>query len=557
MESSNVARFLLEAAQAHPRQTGLIVPAELSSWGERRLDFAALDILTRGAAARLASRGIQRGMRVSVLVKPGLGLILVVFALFRLGAVPVVIDPGMPRRKFFACLERTQPEALVGIRPAVWLSRLPLRALRTVRFRVTISSAFERQAEAFARDPAVEVTPVATEPDELAAILFTSGSTGPPKGVCYHHGAFNAQVSAIREAFGIEPGEIDLPMLPVFALFNPALGMATVVPPINPSRPASANPALVFATIERYQVTTSFGSPALWARLADYCLAQGLTLPSVRRVLMAGAPAPFRLLERLRECLPHARIHTPYGATEVLPVASIEASEVLGETAHRTAKGEGTCVGSPLPGVAVRILPPNARATPEGVFPKSLGTGEVGEIVVTGPTVTRAYDRLPEATASAKLLAAEAPGQAAQTWHRMGDAGWLDESGRLWFLGRLAERVTTAAGSVDTERVEGIVNAVPGIRRSALIGFGPPGQQQPAIAIEVISPASDEAPNGLQGLLEARWPALQARLHAIRCPVYRVEAMPVDVRHNAKIHRLTLADSLRAATPWFTFGAGE
>ncbi|MGF1451311.1 MAG: fatty acid CoA ligase family protein [Opitutales bacterium] len=554
MLSHNVARHLLNAAQARPEQAGLIVPG--NSEGQKVIRFDRLERLTAGAAARMSARGIKRGMRVSLLVKPGPSLILAVFALFRIGAVPVVIDPGMPRNKFLACLERSEPEALVGIDLAVWLSRLPLNAFRSLRVRVAVNRAFMHDVEAAATSPTDG--PAETASDELAAILFTSGSTGPAKGVRYHHGAFNAQVAAIREAFAMEPGEVDLPMLPVFTLFNPALGITTVVPPIDPSRPARADPAKVFATLQEHGVTTSFGSPALWARLVDWCEAEGKTLPRLRRVLMAGAPSPFRLLERLQTVLPNARIHTPYGATEVLPVSSIEANEVLAETAAATRQGAGTCVGRPLPSVDARIVAASRTEGPAGAsaaavdLPAALPVGERGEIVVTGPTVTYAYDRLHEATARAKYYEIT-PDGTRRTWHRMGDAGYVDAQGRLWFLGRLAERVNTRHGPVDTEPVEGIVNGVDGIRRSALIAMAPSAYEV-GLAVEV---ERSKRPDGEQReavfateifpRLEAMWPQLGPLLYGLPCPVMLVPGMPVDVRHNAKIHRITLAKNLANA----------
>ena len=111
-------------------------------------------------------------------------------------------------------------------------------------------------------------------PGELAAILFTSGSTGAPKGVCYEHGMFDAQVRLIRETYGIEPGEVDLPLLPIFALFNPALGMTSVIPEIDPRHPARADPAKIVQAIRQEKVTNSFGSPTLWRKVAEYCRAR-------------------------------------------------------------------------------------------------------------------------------------------------------------------------------------------------------------------------------------------------------------------------------------------
>ena len=181
---------------------------------------------------------------------------------------------------------------------------------------------------------------------------------GLQREVLYEHGMFLAQVRSIRAQYGIEPGEVDLPMLPVFALFNPALGMCTVVPEMNPSRPAAVDPKKIVQAIRQNEITNSFGSPALWTKIARYCVANQIVLPSVKRILMAGAPVPPWLMEQMQAVIPNGEIHTPYGATEALPVSSISASAVLLETAAWTRLGKGTCVGKPLPGVTVKVIEP-------------------------------------------------------------------------------------------------------------------------------------------------------------------------------------------------------
>ena len=250
---------------------------------------------------------------------------------------------------------------------------------------------------------------------------------------------FAAQVEAIREGYGIEAGEVDLPMLPVFALFNPALGMCTVVPEMNPSRPAAVDPAKIVQAIRQNKVTNSFGSPALWAKITRHCRTQEITLPNMRRILLAGASVAPDLLAQMQTVFPGAALHTPYGATEALPLCSIEACEILKETAARTRKGAGSCVGRPLPKVDLRIIEATLKPITELSATRSCPTGIVGEIIARSPVATRAYDQLPEATARAKIK------EDGHFWHRMGDLRYLDDEGRLWFCGRLAERVETAA----------------------------------------------------------------------------------------------------------------
>ncbi|MBL9214282.1 MAG: AMP-binding protein [Opitutaceae bacterium] len=515
-------------AERQPGRPAVKIPRGRDAAGRidyLELGFAGLDAEVNAWVNRLAGRGVRRGDRVLVMVRQGLPLIAAAFALFKLGAVPVIIDPGMGRKNFLACVARSRPRVLLGIPAAQLASRLFRGAFASVEVRVWVSGA------ATARQPVggapAGAPMVESDAGELAAVLFTSGSTGAPKGVCYTHGMFDAQVRLVRDAYGIAPGEVDLPMLPIFALFNPALGLTTVVPEIDPSRPAAVEPEKIVAAIRQEGVTNSFGSPTLWRKIFDHCLARGVTLPSLRRVLCAGAAVPASLWADAARVLPHGRLHSPYGATEALPVATLGADE------YEFRPELGALLGRPLPANQVRVIPLTDRPLPGLAAAGDLPAGAVGEIVVAGPTVTREYDGLPEATARAKMVDA-----AGAVWHRMGDAGRIDAAGRLWFCGRLAERVETPAGTLHTEPVEQVFRGHPAVARCALIGLGPPGAQVPAL---VVQPAAGRGPG--DGRLARELLALAAR-HPHTAAITRIyfhPAFPVDVRHNAKIHRLTLA----------------
>ena len=527
--SANVARFLGQCAATEPDRTAVLAPRGRDAAGAidyEKLTFAELQAQSEQVAHGLRESGLRPGMRTLLMVRPGSDLIRCCFALFKVGAVPVVIDPGMGLKHFLSCVRRTRPEALVGIPLAQWISRLFPGSFRSLKHRIPVGKGFARWYGQFADSGFPVAEP---EPDELAAILFTSGSTGPPKGVLYGHGQFDAQVRLIRETFGIEPGEVDLPMLPVFSLFNPALGMATVVPEINPGKPAQADPDKLIQAILQCGVTTSFGSPVLWKRIARRAAETGTVLPGLRRILMAGAPVPPGLVRELQPVFPNARLWSPYGATECLPVSCIDGETILRESAEKTVAGAGTCVGRPVAGVEVRIIPIEERAIAELSETHELPVGGIGEIIATGPSVTRGYDNLPEATSRAKIRDA-----AGRTWHRMGDAGYVDEAGLLWFCGRIAERVLTADGPLYTDCCAGIFNTLPGVHRSALIGLGKAPAQEPAIVIEPEAGSTISREAVLE--LASRHP-LTERINK----VFFCRAFPVDVRHNAKIHRLELA----------------
>ena len=518
-------------AAAQPGATALKVPRGRTPSGE--IDYLTLSFQELLAEAdawclRLREKGIGRGDRTLVMVKPGLPLIALVFALFKTGAVPVVIDPGMGIRNFLSCVRRSRPKALVGIPLAQILSRVFPGSFRTVKVRVPVSGSLTARIAGTGAAPEGAAT---AEAGDLAAILFTSGSTGAPKGVCYEHGMFEAQVALIRDTYAILPGEIDLPLLPIFALFNPALGMTSVIPEVDPRHPAKADPSKIVQAILQEGVTNSFGSPTLWLKVAAYCKEKGIELPSVKRVLCAGAPVPADLWEASKSFLPKGKLHSPYGATEALPVSTVSADQIDAGSVG------GACVGWPVPGVEVRIIPISDEAVSELSPVGGLPNGSVGEVVVCGPNVTRQYDGLPEETRKAKV---PDPTREGGVWHRMGDCGRLDEQGRLWFLGRKAERVELPAGTLFTEPCEQVFRSHARARRCALIKFG----EEAALVAETLIRGEADA-NGLAAELRSL-----GRKHphtkSIRTFFFR-EHFPVDVRHNAKIHRLTLSEWAKGA----------
>ncbi len=531
MTNANIARHLAAMAAARPEAAALKIPrrrAGAPTLDYLTLSFRDLDLEAAAWGGRLQAAGIARGDTVLLLVRPGLPLIAGAFALFRLGAVPVVVDPGMGLGNFLACVRRTRPRALVGVPAAQAISRIFRRTFGSVSARVWVRSALTARLTDGRSNPAPrDSSPADNASDDLAAILFTSGSTGAPKGVRYEHGMFEAQVHLLKSTYGIAPGEVDLPLLPIFALFNPALGMTTIVPEIDPRRPAAVDPARIVQAVLQEKVTNSFGSPTLWRIVADHCRRRGIALPTLRRVLCAGAPVPEALWQDSRGFLPHGDLHSPYGATEALPISSIRADE------YAAATGRGACVGAPLPGIAVKIIAPVDGPIAAFAAIRELPDGEVGEIIVNGPVVTREYDQQPAATAAAKI-----PDRAnGAIWHRMGDCGYRDPSGRLWFCGRKAERVQTAAGILDTEPCERVFRRHPRAGRCALIGLGRPGAQTPALVVEARVGRRDRT------ALAAELRSL-GRGHADADPVRRFffrARLPVDVRHNAKIHRLALA----------------
>ena len=542
----NIAAALTRMALLQPQALALRVPRGRGRRGllpaYEALSYAELEAASNHAAAALQAGGIGRGSKTALMVRPGRALFVLMFALFKLGAVPVLIDPGIDRRALRQCLDEAAPEAFVGI-PLAQLARWLLRwARRSVRHVVTVGGPYgfggQRLDALLAATSADGFVAADTRADELAAILFTSGSTGVPKGVEYTHGQFQAQVDLLREAFDLAPGAVNMPTFPPFALFDPALGLTSVIPDMDPTRPARVDPLKLIAAIERYGVGVLFGSPALLDTLSRHAVAHGLVLRGVRRVMSAGAPVAPAILQRLRQCLePEARVYTPYGATECLPVAVIESREVLDDTRTATERGAGTCVGRPLAANTVRIM--RIDDAPIATWSDALlaAPGAVGEITVAGPTATLAYHPRPQATALAKISETLADGRT-RSVHRMGDLGYLDAQGRLWFCGRKSQRVRSAQGELYTEQVEPIFNTVAGVRRTALVGVGAAGAQVPVLCVEL---EPGQAPQRLRIAAALRELAAQhAHTRAIATLLFH-PGFPVDIRHNAKIGREALA----------------
>ena len=537
----NIAAALPRLAAERPGQPAIRCPGQRRPGGMARydvvLDYRTLDTRSDAIAAGLAAHGIGRGVRTVVMVRPSPEFFLVMFALFKAGAVPVLVDPGIDRRALKQCLDEARAEAFIGI-PLAHVARRLLgwaasaRRLVTVGARMGWGGTTLAAVERAGRGAGPQLADTGAE--EVAAILFTSGSTGVPKGVVYRHRHFVAQIELMREAFGIEPGGVDLPTFPPFALFDPALGLTSVIPDMDPTRPAQADPLRLHDAIERFGVTQLFGSPALMRVLADH----GRPLPTLRRVTSAGAPVPPEVVERIRALLPaDAGFWTPYGATECLPVAVIEGRE-LQATRAATEAGAGTCVGRPVAPNEVRIIAIDDAPIADWSQVRELPAGQVGEITVAGPTATDSYFNRDAATAAAKITEPLEQG-GARVVHRMGDTGYFDGEGRLWFCGRKSQRVETADGPLYTEQVEPVFNVQPRVRRTALVGVGAPGAQVPVLCVELargVRATEFERIAEELRLLGSRLPHTARIGRFLRHP-----AFPVDIRHNAKIGREKLA----------------
>ena len=535
----NVASHLARMAQAHPFKRAVVCPAGRDASGRlayAHLSFQQLDRDSDTIAHGLLKAGIGLGTRTILMVRPGLDFFSLIFAIFKVGAVPVVVDPGMGIRRMLTCFHSTRPQAFVGIPLAHAVRSVFRKVFKTVRYRVTVGRRWFWGGPTLAQLRAREWTPfeaAETRASDMAAILFTTGSTGPAKGAVYTHGIFEAQLNQIRTHLDFSADEIDLSTFPLFALFYPALGVTAVVPDMDPTRPAQADPKRIIEAIENQGVTNMFASPALLERLGAYGRKHGIRLPSLKRVISAGAPVQARTIELFSGMLAEdAQVHTPYGATEAVPVASILGREILSETRPLTEEGFGICVGQPIGDTVLRIIAISDEPIHRWSENLQVPQGDIGEIAVKGGLVSPRYYENPLADSLAKIT------ENGETWHRMGDLGWLDKKGRIWFCGRKSHRVITAGGTLYTIPCESIFNTHPAVHRSALVGIGPRASQVPVICVELRKEPRIDRRAVRAALLKL------AQAHEITREIRIIlfhDAFPVDIRHNAKIFREQLA----------------
>ncbi|AXK34131.1 peptide synthase [Streptomyces armeniacus] len=539
-----------QAARTHPEAVALRSPA--TGGRHTAVTYGELSARCDAYTSALTYAGLRPGTRTCLMVPPGPELAALAGALSRIGAVPVLIDPGIAKPAVKACLDTVAPEAFIGV-PRAHAARLLLGwARRTVRLSIVVGGqvprlygvSLDRLCALSAAQPAAPEAPDAPEPkpgpgpepgpDPVAMLAFTSGATGLPKAVEYRTRQLSAQLRMARDVWPLEPGEVGMSTLPPFALGGTALGFSMVVPDMDFLRPASADPAVLVRDIRRFGVAGLFASPVPLDRLARHCAAEGVVLESLRAVVCGGASLDPRTAERLRPCLPaDATVTSVYGATEAMPVSALDSRELLGDVRRLTEGGHGTCLGWPLPGNLVRVIGLTDEAVPEWHDGLEAPPGAVGEITVAGPNTSERYEGHPDRTALAKIR------DGARVVHRTGDLGRFDPHGRLWFCGRASQRVRTAAGELYPEQVEPVANTVPAVRRSALVGVGPAGAQLPVLCVEPERRLGrDERWNVVVEVL-ARFGEFP-HTSGVRQVLFH-PGLPVDVRHNSKIDRPELA----------------
>jgi acyl-coenzyme A synthetase/AMP-(fatty) acid ligase/pimeloyl-ACP methyl ester carboxylesterase len=490
-------------------------------------------------AAGFAASGVRPGDRVALLVEPSADLTASIYALWRAGAVVVVADKGLGIAGMRRALRSAAVDHVVGSEAGLAAARLMglpgsrFAASRRGRRALRVLGAVRTldELEALGRHAPV---PPECPVDADCAVLFTSGATGPAKGVVYTHRQAAAQLEVVRSAYGLTAADRFVAAFAPFAILGPALGIASAVPDVDVTAPGSLTAAALAEAVTAVDATVVFASPAALRRVTAtaHLLSQPqrTALAGVRLLMSAGAPVPASLLRSLRAVLPAADAHTPYGMTEVLPVTDISLAGI-----EAAGGGEGVCVGMPLPGVDVRISPLCSDGRADGELTHRPGVP--GEVCVRAAHVKDRYDAL----WALERTTSRDPG-----WHRTGDVGHLDADGRLWIEGRLQHVITTATGAVTPVGIEQRVEGLAEVSAAAAVGVGPAGAQ---VVVVVVVPVSGDRtpPRG-----RSRLPRLSGSLQladvgvadAVRAAagvdvaaVLVAQRLPVDVRHQSKVNR--------------------
>jgi olefin beta-lactone synthetase len=496
------------------------------------ITYAELDRRSDAFARGFLAHGLTMGERVVVLTQPNIDFYCFVFGLFKIGVVVVLIDAGMSLKSLFACVQRAKPRAVVASPMVHAITSVYRSPVASADLFVTVGTKWGWGGPTLAECELLEKAAFELpnmQPNRPTAIVFTSGLTGPPKGVRWTQRVFHAQVESAGAMLDARQGRTQVQCSATFALHDICWGHTVVFPAMDLTKPATADPADIVSAINHFRADTAFASSVVWRRVGDFCAQLRLQLPSLEQVISTGPPLPAQVHRQYAPLLKdHTQFKTPYGFTEAIPISNIATHEILGETHAQTLTGAGICVGYAAAGIDIRII--DVTDDPIQAWSDDLWqeTGEIGEICVAGAQVSDAYVDLPEANRARKI-----PGPHGAVFHRTGDLGYFDETGRLWFCGRKAHRIQTHHGMVPTVPIEGLFNDHPQVLRTALVGVGSANSARAVLVVEM------RRGQRFDGRLETE---IMSRAQGTRWEgvVQRVlvhDAFPVDAKHKAKILR--------------------
>ena len=510
----NIAEIFEQKARARPNAAAIV---DVLHGRERTFTFGGLNDKAAHVAALLQSQGVEPGNGVVIFHRMAAELYIFLLALFRLGAVGLFMDPSAGRAHIERCCRMFPPRAFFGSARAHFLRLLSPEIRRVPLY--FANSWVPGSVDIFSRRCRNGNKTIAeTEGDSPALVTFTSGTTGAPKAAVRTHGLLLAQHQAIEQTRHPIPDTVDLATLPIFVLANLASGVTSVIPDADIRKPGSCDPRPIIAQIELHQVRSTAASPAFIERLTDECIRTSCPLASLRQVFIGGGPVFPHLLLRAREAFPNAKITAAYGSTEAEPMAEISIDRISEDDFSCMKNGGGLLAGAPVGSVDLRIIRdqwgiPIGRITAAEFAEMTLPVNQPGEIVVSGKHVLDGY--LHGAGDEETKFNVDR-----MRWHRTGDLGTFDSSGRLWLLGRCSAKIEDRRGTVYPFKVECAVRHDPQIECAALVAFR--GQR-----VLVLQARNARALDCTRFKTQLPWAAID-RLIA-------VEHIPTDKRHNSKI----------------------
>ena len=520
----NIVERLRQQVETTPDATAII---DTYQGRVRKTTFRELERASCQAASLLRQQDLKAGDAVLVFIPVSLELYVALIGIFRLGLVAMFVDPSAGRKHIDRCCQLHKPKGFIGISKA-HLLRLLSPALRQIPYKFYLGWYVPGAINWRRLEKCGPHEPIKSSAGEEAALItFTSGSTGQPKGAVRSHDFLIAQHKALESSLNLRPGQIDLSTLPIFILANLASGVTSFIPNTDLRQPGSVDTNAVMAQIALNKPNRTAASPAFYECLVEHCERSGETLNCFEQVFTGGAPVFPKLLAKLQRLNPQGDVVAVYGSTEAEPIAHIVYSDISQIDLDAMMSGKGLLTGKPVDCIQLRIIKmhwgqPLGSVSKEEFEEEILPPGDVGEIVVSGEHVLKGY--LNGVGDEETKFDVDN-----QRWHRTGDAGYLDDQGRLWLMGRCAALIKDAKGDLYPFAVESAAIHVPGVKRAALVEH----QGKRLLLVE----KDKEAMGHLSELEETlRW----AKLDEIRS----VRVIPVDKRHNAKIDYPALKRSL-------------
>jgi acyl-CoA synthetase (AMP-forming)/AMP-acid ligase II len=512
----NLCEILQQHVQSRPEAVAII-----DTWRgrTRSTTFAQLHEAVLRAASLLEQQGLRPGDAILVFHPMSMELYTALLALFQLRLVAMFLDPSAGREHIEQCCALHRPKALIASTKA-HLLRLQSPALRQIPVKFVIGFPVPgavRWSQAAGMPPRREIAQCA--PEEPALLTFTSGSTGRPKAAVRTHGFLLAQHCVLEQSLNLKAGEVDLTTLPIVLLANLASGVTSLIPAADLRYPGAINPAPVIDHILTHEPVSSAASPAFFECLTRYCIAHGLTLPSFKKLFSGGAPVFPRLLDQMQAMAPNADVVAVYGSTEAEPIAHISRREILAADLKAMHQGRGLLAGPPVDAIRLSILRdqwghPVGPYTAAKFAAECMARGQPGEIVVSGEHVLPGYLH-GQGDEETKFRVDGV------VWHRTGDAGYVDDRGRVWLLGRCAARISDRHGILYPFAAETAVSHDLRVRRAAMVAHA----ERRILAVEFYDPR-----------MKADLTPIREALSWTHCDEVRpCKRIPVDKRHNAKI----------------------